>query len=149
MRTTIISTLVLLFFIFSCSRKSNPVGANFDDPIVIKYLGPSEENSSGYVFQTKNISVNSFNYWAYSRSFPIFQIQTLSDTGWTDQMAGWCGTGLQIYQLDPGNKFEFEAGPWNYEGKTYGSHWRIGISFTSPSGETKMIVWSESVKYAE
>lgn len=56
-----------------------------------------------------NDSTHTIQYFAYSESFLLYNEEARTDTGWTNLMWGWCGTGAEYYPLQPGESINFEA----------------------------------------
>jgi len=60
-------------------------------------------------FTLVNDSTHTIQYFAYSESTILYNEEALTDTGWTNLMWGWCGTGAEYYPLQPGESIDFEA----------------------------------------
>lgn len=142
LKPAIIPSVFLVLLLGTMCEKS-PVEPTAG-PVVITHLGPSETVESSERFIAVNESENVLWYLGYEETYPIYTRQVESDTGWVDDLVGWCGFGLISYEFKPEMSFEFEAHPPTEEGYV----WRVGIRFYFDQEELQdsEIYWSESVE---
>ncbi|MFC1619782.1 hypothetical protein ACFL45_07535 [Candidatus Neomarinimicrobiota bacterium] len=110
--------------------------------IEITHIGPGENLLSSERFRAANHSSDTYWYYGYDPTLPIYSRQLESDTGWVEDPVGWCGTGLELYEFESEEAFEFEAlRPPNDQ-----SVWQVGIWFYLRKGsQDHEIYWSNSV----
>lgn len=76
--------------------------------LYIDYLGiVSVDGGNAASFSLVNDSTDAIQFFGYSESFPLYNAETLSDTGWTNMMWGWCGTGAEFQVLEPDSSIHF------------------------------------------
>ncbi|UCH63941.1 MAG: hypothetical protein JSU77_05750 [Fidelibacterota bacterium] len=127
-----------LFLITACQEPTGPSKGSIE----IACLGPTTVLESGAKFKAINNSEEVFWYYGYEDTLPIYTREIESDTGWVEDMVGWCGVGLTKYEFEPQRYFEFEAhGPIEEHGA-----WRVGIWFYfDEDSQDHEIFWSEKV----
>ena len=58
-------------------------------------------------FSLVNDSTETIQYYGYGETYPLYSAEALADTGWTNLMWGWCGTGAEFYSLEPSSSIQF------------------------------------------
>ena len=56
-----------------------------------------------------------FSYSAYSPAAPLYGIESLENGKWTDISLGWCGTGVDLFELQPNAKISVAVTALNYD----------------------------------
>ena len=58
-------------------------------------------------FRLRNTTTSPLRYEGYGQEFPILLAAHRSSIGWVRTKGPWCGTGIQTYELAPGEQIEF------------------------------------------
>ncbi len=137
--------LVSLSFLVSCGimdPDENQLGGD-EGSIHIEYLG-QEWTEGGYapLFSLVNDSTETVQYFGYSESYPLFSAEALSDTGWTNLMWGWCGTGASFYALEPDSSIQFLG-----MSPSYSCTWRLVLDITEMDSLSSRRLRSENIIY--
>ncbi len=141
----LMKVLVLVVFLVSCGildPDENLKGKD-EGAIRLDYLG-LEWAEGGFVpsFSLVNDSIEAIQYFGYAQSNPLFSAEALTDTGWTNLMWGWCGTGAEFYPLEPGSSIQFLGiTPSN------SCTWRLVLYITEMDSVTSHMIRSENIIY--
>ncbi|NQV42911.1 MAG: hypothetical protein HQ506_11210 [Candidatus Marinimicrobia bacterium] len=111
--------------------------------IRIEYLG-LEWAEGGYAprFSLVNDSTETVQYVGYGETYPLYSAEAFSDTGWTNLMWGWCGTGAEFYALEPNSSVEFLAAQPNSS-----CTWRLVLDITDIDSVGSRRLRSENIGY--
>jgi len=93
-------------------------------------------------FSLVNDSTGSIQYFGYTEVYPLYSAQARSDTGWTNLMWGWCGTGTTNFSLESGSSISFQTMLPN-EACT----WRLVLDITDMNMDTSRRAYSEDIIY--
>ena len=93
-------------------------------------------------FNLVNDSTETIQYFAYSEDSPLYNAEVLADTGWTILWWGWCGTGAEYFDLEPGSEVAFYSmlPPTS-------TTWRLLLSVADPGEENYQWIRSENIHY--
>ena len=93
-------------------------------------------------FSLVNDSSATIQYFAYSETYPLFNAEALSDTGWTNLMWGWCGTGAEFITLEPDSSIKFMGFLPNYS-----CTWRLVLDIIEIDSVNSHQIRSENIVY--
>lgn len=88
--------------------------------------------------------------YGYSKTSPVYGIETRPHVAgkekpakWTEYGLGYCGTGLQVLKIDPGEKFPFSiALAEDYRGKDF----RVSIGYYTDASAKRVFTSTSAVK---
>ena len=141
---------MILIFLVSCgiNDPDEKQGQNRIDPenfksVHLEYNGiiPTE-NGQMASFSMVNDSTHAIQYFAYSEEYPLYSAEALTDTGWTNLMWGWCGTGAEFYPLEPNSTIDFLGML-----PTYSCTWRLVLDITDMDSVSSHRLRSENIIY--
>jgi len=93
-------------------------------------------------FSLVNDSSATIQYFGYSKTYPLFNAEALSDTGWTNLMWGWCGTGVEYFSLNPDSSISF-----SFFLPYYSCTWRLVLDITELVSVSSRRLYSENIVY--
>lgn len=94
-------------------------------------------------FTVYNDSTETVHFMGYGPGFPFYTSEVLRDTGWVAIIWGWCGTGAEIYGLDPEDSFVIEVSAPEEEGL-----WRVGFGIMDTLDWNHTQVLSDPIYYS-
>ena len=141
----LLKTMLILVFLVSCGIMDTDENYEQENGVSIhlKYNGlVSVRGGYASSFSLVNDSTDAVQYFAYSKSQPFYNAEALSDTGWTNLTWGWCGTGAELYALEPDSSVDFLATL-----PTSSCTWRLVLDITDTGYEYTQRIRSENIIY--
>ncbi|NQT64507.1 MAG: hypothetical protein HQ556_16210 [Candidatus Marinimicrobia bacterium] len=140
-----LKVLVALIFLVSCelTGPDENLMNEGEGTIRLEYRG-LEWAEGGFMpsFSLVNDSTETIQYFGYGVSYPLYNAEALADTGWTDLMWGWCGTGAEFYPLEPDSSIQFLGML-----PSYSCTWRLVLYITEMDSVSSRILRSENIIY--
>jgi hypothetical protein len=132
---TVLLFIVISVFLVSCDSQSNPFGSfDHDYKLLIEPTGKSADEI--HEFRFRNMSAESVGYHGYSKNYPLYVTQVLTDSGWISH-GGWCGTGVSTFYLTP-----YESITVDVFKPPDTIFWRVGLYTINTSNDSTEISWS-------
>jgi len=98
------------------------------------------EDGAGAEMELRNADQRSFNFAGYGPSSPAYAKQCRAGETWTEEDSGWCGTGMETQQLDPGDTRRFTASLCLGQQPS-----KIGVSLRELGTRSRNTLWSEEI----
>ena len=141
----LLKVMAVLTFLVSCGIMDSDENLQREERSAIRldYNGMVwAERGYAPRFSLVNDSTETVWYFAYGREDPFYNAEALSDTGWTNLMCGWCGTGAEFFALEPDSSVDFLTML-----PTASCTWRLVLDITDTSYEHTHRIRSESIIY--
>ncbi len=139
----ILKVLGALLFLMSCeiSEPDENYVMEGDGTVHLEYRG-LEMTEGSFVpnFSLVNDSTEAIQYLGYNEGYPLYSAEALTDTGWTSLMWGWCGTGTELYPLEPGSSIQFLGML-----PTYSCTWRLVLYITEMDSVSSRKITSDNL----
>lgn len=132
-------SFVILFTL--CSSPSDPESVE-GNSLQIKLAGKTDPANNSASFTIINGTSDDYIYQGYGKDLPSRHVEMLADTGWAMVEPNWCGTGLELQKISPGQKISFEVKCAQKYDK-----WRVIIYFSKGDEEKYIKVISDVVDF--